>query len=197
LIRTGVVALVAMPLLGCAARGHVATPAEMAALNGAPGLSSSGKITLEGPRGKFSARVVFGVSRPDSLRIEIPAGAGLRFLLVAKNGRLRADLPVDEAMFEGPATSEVMKGLFGIDLSPRDLVSAILGSPPQSLDVSWRFENSRPVRMAIQGANNTRLTLSLDEPETETPPSEAFNFGAARRLTWTLHEMSERLGLTR
>ena len=122
---------------------------------------------------------------------------GLRFLLLAKNERLRADLPPDEAMFEGPATPEVMNGLFGIDLRPSDLVAAILGSPPRSLDVSWRFENSRPVRMTIRGANDTRLTLSLDEPEMAAPRPEAFDFGPPRRQTWTLREMSDRLGLTR
>jgi hypothetical protein len=197
LIPRGVFALLAISLVACAARGHLATPAEMASLNGTGGLSSSGRITLEGPRGKFSARVVFGVSRPDSLRIEIPAGTGLRFLLVAKEGRLRADLPGDDAMFEGPATAAVMNGLFGIDLAPSDLVAAILGAPPRSLDVSFRFENSRPTRVTILGANHTRLTLSLDDPEVEAPGPGAFDFGPSRRQTWTLREMSDRLGLTR
>ena len=104
MIRRGVVALLAMSLSGCAARGHIATPGEMALLRATDGLSSAGRITLEGPGGKVSARVVFGVARPDSLRIEIPAGTGLRFLLVSKEGRLRAVLPGDDAMLEGPAT---------------------------------------------------------------------------------------------
>lgn len=169
----------------------------MALLERTEGLSSSGRITLAGPKGKFSARVVFGVARPDSLRIEIPAGAGLRFLLVAKNGRLRADLPGDDAMFEGPATTEVMNGLFGIDLSPKDLVGAILGSPPESLGVSWRFEQALPAQMTIRGSNNTRLTLNLDEPEVGAPRSRAFEFGPPRARAWSLREMSDRLGLTR
>ena len=190
-------ALLAMSLGACATRGHVATPDEMALLAKAGGLSSAGRITLEGPKGKFSARVVFGVARPDSLRIEIPAGTGLRFLLVAKDGKLRADLPGDEAMFEGPATSEVMKALFGIDLAPQDLVGAILGSPPDSLSVSWRFERSLPARTTIRGSNDTRLTLNLDDPEIRLPGSRAFDFGPPRKSSWTLREMSDRLGLTR
>jgi len=186
-----------MSLGACATRGRIATPDEMALLATTGGLSSAGRITLEGPKGKFSARVVFGVGRPDSLRIEIPAGTGLRFLLVAKGGKLRADLPGDDAMFEGPATSEVMNGLFGIDLAPEDLVGAILGSPPASLHVSWRFERSLPAQMAIRGSNDTRLTLSLDEPEVAPPQAQAFAFGPPRTRAWTLREMSDRLGLTR
>lgn len=189
--------LLAAALAGCATRGHIATPDEMARLTGARGLSASGRLTLSGPRGKFSARVVFGVARPDSLRIEIPAGTGLRFLLVAREGTLRADLPGDDAMFEGPGTSEVMNGLFGIDLSPADLVSAILGAPPQSIGVGWRFEKTLPAQVNIRGANNTRLTLTLEEPEVESPRPRAFIFGPPRARVWTLREMSDRLGLTR
>lgn len=189
--------LLGVSLGGCATRGHIATPGEVARLEQAKGLSSSGRLTLSGPRGRFSARVVFGVARPDALRIEIPAGTGLRFLLVAKGGRLRADLPEDDAMFEGPGTREVMRDLFGVELSPEDLVGAILGSPPASLEVGWRFEGVLPSRVSIRGANRTRLSLALDDPEIEAPTSRAFEFGPARARVWTLREMSERLGLTR
>ena len=190
-------ALLAVSLSACATRGHIASPAEMALLEKAEGLSSAGRITLSGPKGRFSARVVFGAARPEALRIEIPAGTGLRFLLVAKDGRLRADLPGDDAMYEGPATTEVMKALFGIDLAPRDLVGAILGSAPDSLSLSWRFERSVPIRLAIRGSNETSLVLSLDEPEMVAPRPQAFEFGPPRERVWSLREMSDRLGLTR
>ena len=100
-------------------------------------------------------------------------------------------------MFEGPATSEVMNGLFGIDLAPGDLVSAILGSPPDALRVSWRFERTAPAQMTIEGSNHTRLTLNLDEPEIESPRPQAFDFGPPRPHAWSIREMSDRLGLTR
>jgi hypothetical protein len=169
----------------------------MAVLQQARGLSASGRITLEGPKGRFSARVVFGVARPESLRIEIPAGTGLRFLLVTRDGRLRADLPGDDAMFEGPATREVMNGLFGIDLAPADLVGAILGSPGGSFDADFRFEKAVPTQVAIRGPNRTRLTLNVDDPEIESPRPQAFDFGPPRARVWSLREMSDRLGLTR
>jgi hypothetical protein len=193
----GVVALLAMSLVACAARGHIATPAELVALNEAGGLSASGRLSLSGPKGRFSAQMVFGAARPDFLRIEIPAGTGLRFLLVTKNGALRADFPEDDAMFEGAATREVMNGLFGIDLAPEDLVGAILGSPPESLKVGWRFEGTLPTQVAIRGSNNTRLTLNLDDPQIKAPRLQAFDFGRPRGRSWTLAEMSDRLGLTR
>lgn len=167
----------------------------MAQLRQGSGLSSSGRITLSSPQGRFSARVVFGVARPDSLRIEIPAGTGLRFLLVARDGALRADLPGDDAMFEGPGTSEVMNGLFGIDLRPKDLVDAILGSPPRSLRVGWRFERSAPSQVTIHGSNATKLSLTLDDAEIEPPADKAFEVGPPRLHSWTLREMSDRLGL--
>jgi hypothetical protein len=189
--------LFAASLAGCATRGHVATPDEVARLERAGGLSASGKITLSGPKGKFSARVVFGVARPDALRIEIPGGTGLRFLLVAKEGILRADLPGDDAMFEGPGTREVMNGLFGIDLSPADLVRAVLGPPPPSMEVGWRFAKTLPAQVSIRGSNQTRLSITLDDAEVEAPKPRAFDFGPARARVFTLREMSDRLGLTR
>ena len=187
-----------MSLGACATRGHIATPAERALLREGGGLSAAGRITLTGPRGRFSARVVFGVARPDLLRIEIPAGTGLRFLLVTRGGALRADLPEDDAMFEGAATSEVMNSLFGIELSPEDLVGAILGLATRSPQRSaWRFERSLPSQVTIRGSNDTSLTLNLDEPEIGSPRSQAFDFGPPRARVWTLGQMSDRLGLTR
>ena len=76
-------------------------------------------------------------------------------------------------------------------------MGAILGTPPESLGVSWRFERSRPAQMTIRGSNDTRLTLSLDEPEIESPLARAFDFGPPRARAWSLREMSDRLGLTR
>ena len=195
--RAVVVLLAAWSAVACAARGHVATPEEMARLRETTGLVTSGRITLEGPAGRFSTRVVLGVARPDSLRLEIPAGAGLRFLLVAKGERLRADLPQDDVMFEGPGTSEVMDRLFGIDVEPKLLVAAILGNPPTAFSVDWRFDGARPVRITLRDAKGSKLTLTLDDAEAEAPAERAFTFGPARRESWTLEEMSSRLGLKR
>ena len=100
-------------------------------------------------------------------------------------------------MFEGPGTTEVMNLLFGIDLEPKDLVNAILGSPAESLNVGWRFERTLPVQVTIRGSNATRLTLSLDEAEVQLPRSQAFDFGPPRGSAWTIREMADRLGLTR
>ncbi|MBK5255492.1 MAG: hypothetical protein JJE39_05615 [Vicinamibacteria bacterium] len=189
--------LLGYSLAACAARGHIATADEVARLKQASGLSASGRLTLTGPQGRFSTRVVFGVARPDSLRIEIPSGTGLRFLLVATRGKLRADLPQDDAMFAGPGTADVMKRLFGVDVEPKDLVGALLGSPPESLPVSWRFEGARPTQVTLQGSDGARLSLTFDDPEIEPPSDRAFSFGPPRSRSWTLSEMSDRLGLVR
>lgn len=183
--------------VGCAARGRIATPLELATLRQAPGLSAAGRLTLSGPRGKASARVIFGAAPPDSLRVEIPSGASLRFLLVTRGGRLRADLPPDNAMFEGPATAATMRDLFGIDLAPEDLVAALLGSPPRTLDGIWRFERSRPAQLTLTGPNGTTLKLTLDDPSTDAVSDQAFVFGPARPRSLSAPEMSERLGLVR
>lgn len=188
--------LIAAFSVACAARGHVATPAEIASLREAPGLSAGGRIELSGPQGRVRARLVFGVARPDSLRIEIPAGTGLRFLLVAREGQLRADLPADDATYEGPASAAVMNELFGIDVAPSDLVAAILGTPPDSLRTSWRFDSGHPARLVIERSGG-RLALSFEDPETVAPAASAFEFGPARTRQWTLAEMSRRLGLKR
>ncbi len=169
----------------------------MARLKEARGLSASGRLTLSGPQGRFSARVVIGVARPDSLRIEIPSGAGLRFLLITREGRLRADLPGDDAMFEGPATGEIMNRLFGIDVEAKDLVGALLGSPPPSMNVTWRFELAQPAQVTLEGSNRTKLSLTVDDPEVESPADRAFAFPPPRARSWTVGEMSDRLGLRR
>lgn len=183
--------------VGCAARGHIATPVELATLRQAKGLSASGRLTLSGPRGKATARVIFGAAPPDSLRVEIPSGASLRFLLVTRGGRLRADLPPDNAMFEGPATAATMKDLFGIDLAPEDLVAALLGSPPRTVAGLWRFERSRPSELTLTGADGTKLKLTLDDPSTDAVSDQAFAFGPARPQSLSRAEMSRRLGLVR
>lgn len=183
--------------VGCAARGHVATPDEMARLRQAGGLSASGRITLKGPAAGFSTRLLFGVSEPDSLRLEIASGAGLRFLLLSAAGRLRAELPLDDAMFEGPATREVMNGMFGVDLDPKDLVRAILGSPPPAFQAGWRFDRTLPAQITLRGPNRKRLSLTLDEVDLQSPGSQAFEFGPPRGQSWTLPQMSQRLGLRR
>jgi len=141
--------------------------------------------------------VVFGVARPGSLRIEIPSGTGLRFLLVAKDGRLRADLPGEDAMFEGPGTMEVMDRLFGVELKPEDLVGALLGDPVESVRVVWRFDRALPAHVAIERANGSRLSLTLDDPEMDAPSEQAFSFGPPRLQSWTIGEMSDHLGLVR
>lgn len=189
--------LAALVVSGCAARGHVATPAEMASLEQTNGLSASGRISLRGARGRFSTRVVFGVARPDALRIEIPDGAGLRFLLVSKEGRLRADLPRDGAMFEGQGTREVMNELFGIDIDPAALVGALLGSSPKGFTLIWRFDQSRPTQVTIEGPDASKLTLTLDDPSPQAPPARAFEFPPPRENSLSLAEMSERVGLRR
>ncbi len=193
----GLTLLAALWASACATRGHLATPAEVAMLRETSGLSASGRLVLKGPGARFGTQVVWGVARPGLLRLEIPDGAGLRFLLVCRDGILRADLPRDDAMFEGPANREVMSRLFGIDLDPRALVEAILGTPPDGFSVTWRFERSSPTLVTIESADGTRLSMSLDNPETGAPPLRAFEFGPARGASLSLDEMSRRLGLRR
>ena len=193
----GLTLLAALWASACAARGHIATPAEIALLRETPGLSASGQITLKGPRGRIGTKVVLGVARPDSLRIEIPEGGGLRFLLVCRNGLLRAELPGDRVTFEGLANREVMERLFGIDIDPEALVSAILGASPDNFTVRWRFDRSLPALVTIEGRDGSTISLRLDDPEIAAPPARAFESGPLRGTRISLGEMSDRLGLRR
>jgi len=193
----GLVIAIAIVSSGCAARGRIATPDEMARLGQANGLSASGQIALSGPGGRFRTRIVIGVARPGSLRLEIPAGSGLRFLLVTNGGRLRADLPQDDATYEGPATSQVMDALFGVAFDPKDLVAAILGDSPEGLAAAWRFDRGQPAQVSMNDVHGKKLTLNFEESDLQTPDSRAFTFGAARSRSITLAEMAERLGLKR
>jgi hypothetical protein len=100
-------------------------------------------------------------------------------------------------MFEGPATTEVMNDLFGIDLSPKDLVLALLDQPSASVSVEWRFDQGKPVRVVVRRSQDAQLSLALDDPEMAQPQATAFDFSADRKTAWTLAQMSDRLGLTR
>ena len=100
-------------------------------------------------------------------------------------------------MFEGPANREVMDALFGIDLDPEALVGAILGASPDGFSASWRFDRSMPTQVTIEGPDATQLSLTLDDPQIEAPPTRAFEWGPIRGTRVSLDEMSDRLGLRR
>ena len=192
-------ALIAFAVLaaGCAARGHVATPDELALLREASGLSASGKITLSGPGGRFSTRMLIGVAKPDLVRLEIPAGTGLRFRLITNGETLLADLPGEAVFFRGASSRGVLEALFGVEIEPRDLVAAVLGNQPTDFRTAWRFDRALPVHMKIDGREGRALAMSLDDTELAAPSAEAFVVDPPRSSPVSLEEMSSRLGLRR
>ena len=188
---------VAFAAAGCAARGRIANPSEVRELQQAGGLSASGQLTLSGPSGRIRTRVVLGMARPDALRIEIPAGASLRFLLTTNDGQLSAVLPLEGVRYDGEASPMVMSTLFGIDFGPQALVASALGGTDPGLDASWRFDRGAPSEIVLTGRSGGSLKLALDDVELVPPPPMAFRPSESGALSVSLDEMSRRLGLRR
>jgi len=133
-------------------------------------------VGLDAPTLRARTLALVAFARPDSLRVEIPGPTGARLIVVARAGRLVAVFPRDHALFEGEATSEGLRALLGVDLTPEEVMDLLLGTPPPRLRSS-RFDwgASYPKRMDVTLPDGARLSLKVEEAERGVSlPKEAF-----------------------
>ena len=115
-------------------------------------------------RGGTHALMAF--RRPGDLRIEVPTAAGLRLVVVTRDGALTAVFPKERAIYEGKADPEVLKALVGVDLNPGEIMDLVVGagSPRlKDLRVAWGAELPREVEATLP--DGTRLKAKLVAPE--------------------------------
>ncbi|MCP4717419.1 MAG: DUF4292 domain-containing protein, partial [Deltaproteobacteria bacterium] len=99
------------------------------------------RIKLQAPDRSFSAKCLFFLKRPDKLRIVIldffnqPA----LFLVAGNDAGLTMFTPSTNICYGGKATPENMDRAFGIPLSARDILDAVLGPAPETVPADTAF----------------------------------------------------------
>lgn len=173
MLRPGVARAIAVAgglwAAGCASL-PAASPAARADAQRVTTYTANLRVSMRGPELRGRADVVVGFRRPDALRVELPAGTGLRLLAVAQGERLVVAFPGERSYYEGPATAEAFGSLLGVALTPADLMDVLLGLTParvRSLDVQWG--PIAPSRVVAQLHDGTRLEARVREPELGRP----------------------------
>jgi hypothetical protein len=185
-------ALAAAALLaGCATAFPPPPPGAPEKARGATTYSASLRVWLEGPELRARTRALVAFRRPDAFRVEVPGPAGARLIAVAGEGRLLAVFPGQRAVFESEASASSFESLFGIALSPAELMDVLVGVPSPRLEsyrVGWR--GTLPGAIEATLPDGGRLKLSVDEAELDAalpeaafePPRHAVDAEEARRL---------------
>jgi hypothetical protein len=105
-------------------------------------------------------------------------------IAVAREGGLTAVFPGDRAVFHGAASAAALDALFGVPLTPPEVMDLLVGAAPPRLrshDVRWGPELPRDVRATLE--DGTRLSVEIEDAEGgpplpeaafEAPPSEGY-----------------------
>lgn len=178
---------------GCASL-PAASPAARAEAQRATTYTANLRVSMRGPELRGRADAVVGFRRPDALRVELPAGAGLRLLAVAQGERLVVAFPGERSYYEGAATAEAFGSLLGVALAPADLMDVLLGLTPtrvRALDVQWG--PIAPSRVVAQLHDGTRLEAKVREPELGRPLGDGA-FAPPSTAGWQRLTMDEARG---
>ena len=190
--------LVAAVLAACAAGCATASlpaPAVVAGARAASTYSGSLSVSVKGPEFRGRTQVLLGFRRPKALRIEIPGPTGPRLVAVANEGALVAVFPRERAVFRGGAESADLAALFGVDLSPEELIDLLVGvRSPRLRSDETRWGPSLPRQITAVLADGTVLKATAEDVEAgralgdevfAPPPHEGFRVvdaAEARRL---------------
>lgn len=111
----------------CAKAFRPGTPAAIARAKQAATYSGELRLSLDGPELRARTPVLVGFRRPDALRIEVPGPGSARLIAVASAGRFVAVFPGERAFFDGEATPANLEALFGVALSPAEVMDLLVG----------------------------------------------------------------------
>jgi hypothetical protein len=174
-----------LALLGsaCAAR-RLPSPQAVDAARQVGSYSARLRVSVHGPAVRARTPVLVGFRRPDALRLEIPGPAGARLVAVARGATLWAVFPADRGFFVGAATEGGLEDLFGVALTPSEIMDLLVGVRPARLsrhDVRWGPELPRSIDAVLP--DGTRLKVGVEDPRTgmalpdsafEEPPHEGY-----------------------
>lgn len=179
----------------CAARFRPADPAAAARALRAQSYSGDLKLSLAGPTLRARTAVLVGFRRPDTMRIEVPGPSGARLVAVARDGKLAAVFPAHQAYFEGDATAEVLEALFGVSLTPRQVMDALLGvGGPGLSDYRVDWGSAVPARIEARLDDGARLKLEVRSADIDPAlPDAAFEAPAHSGFRRVLAEEAREL----
>jgi hypothetical protein len=172
-------ALLVAAALGCGgcATARLPPPEIVAHARGASTYSATLRFSLSGPDVRGRGRAVVAFARPDRLRVEVPGAEGLRLVASVRDGALVAAFPSERAVFSAPGDRASFEALFGLPLSPAEMMDLLVGRPPASLrSYRVRWGPSLPRHVDARLGDGTHLVLTIESPEQEIDlPAAAFD----------------------
>jgi len=122
------------------AKGPIAPPCGILAKIAMPSpgdgiIRATADITLSTYEGRYSRKTALLLKRPASMRIEtVPVFGPADFFFSANEKYLKVFLPGEAKFYVGKATKENFFLFFKVPLSPGDMVSMLVGLPPQIME---------------------------------------------------------------
>jgi len=113
-------------------------------------LRALARVSYQGPDSHARGRQVVLAERPARLRLEILSPLGTVFALTANDGALAVYLRNEAALYRGPATRANLEQFAHVDLTVRDAVALLLGTPPR-----------RPGRNDVVSLDRSRGAIEL------------------------------------
>ena len=135
------------------------------------------RVRLDAPGLRARSRVLVAFRRPDALRLEVPGPLGARLLAVSRDGRLAAVFPEQRAVYRGEATPAALSELFGVALSPQELIDLLAGVASTRLR-AFRAEwgGDLPRRIEATLPDGARLRVDVEDAAGGVAlPSQAFD----------------------
>lgn len=176
----GLLALWLVAACGCAVRTLPPSPLVIEQARAASTYSARLRVSLRGPELRARTQALVAFERPGALRIEIPGPTGARLAAVVRDGRLVAVFPSERAFFESSATESELESLFGIKLTPAEVMDVLVGSGSPRLrayDVRWGPALPREVKAVLP--DGAQLSLRMEEADAGvTLPAGAFTVPA-------------------
>jgi hypothetical protein len=107
---------------------------------------------------RLRARLLIGLSAPDSARVEAFAASQQVFILVARRGEATLLLPRENRVLERGQPADILEAIAGVALGAAELRRTLLGCPPvENVSFSgarqvgdWRILNAGPTQMFLR-----------------------------------------------
>jgi len=166
---------------GCASAA-LPPPTVIAQARVARSYSASLRVSLKGPEIRARTRALVAFRRPDALRVEIPGPTGVRLVAVAREGKLTAVFPGEQAVFEGEAGAADLEALLGVALGPEEVMDLLVGSPsPRLRSYEARWGPTLPRAIDATLPDGGRLKVTVDDaaagvalsPQAFAPPAHS------------------------